>query len=155
MTSLERFGIYKGEGRYHEETIYTMALIYSLINTEINNYLKKFDLSVGKLNILIAVKHHGKDIGMPQVEISKHLIVTPSNMTKLIDKLEQQGLVTRSALEGDRRVNIINITKEGIDLVDMVWIGYNAILKEAINKIEVDKQKQISDLMIEWFEKMV
>jgi len=152
IKDLKRFGVYKGEGKYHEEIVYSLALLYNVINGEISGYLKPYDLSIGKLNILIAIKHHGGDHGIRQVEISEHLIVTPSNMTKMIDKLEGDGLVARSALEGDRRVNIVKITQKGTDLLDSIWEGYNAKLKESVSGLAQDKQKQLAALLTEWFE---
>jgi DNA-binding MarR family transcriptional regulator len=151
MTDLSKFGVYKGEGRYHEEIVYSLALLYNVISTDITNYLKKYGLSIGKMNILIAIKHHGGNEGIRQVEVSQHLIVTPSNMTKMIDKLESGGLVARSALEGDRRVNIVKITKKGASLLDSVWEGYNDVLKQAIIGLNKDKQKQLASLLTEWF----
>lgn len=151
---LKTFGISAGEGRYHEEIIYCLALLYNIVNADIANYLKKYDLTIGKLNILIAVKHHGKEEGIPQVRVSKHLIVTPSNMTKMIDKLEKDELVVRLALQGDRRVNIIKITRKGSDLLDSIWEGYNQILKSSISCLPQEKQKQLSGLLTEWFEKV-
>ena len=152
MTDLSKFGIFKGEGRYHEEIVYSLALIYNVISGDITNYLKGHDLSMGKMNILIAIKHHGGDEGIRQVEVSQHLIVTPSNMTKMIDKLENERLVTRSALVGDRRVNIVKITKKGSDLLDSIWEGYNDQLKQATGSLNKDKQKQLASLLTEWFE---
>lgn len=154
MADLQGYGIYKGEGRIHEEVIYSMALIYNLVNTEIASYLRDFNLSAGKLNILIAIRHQGKGEGLTQVEISKHLIVTPSNMTKMLDKLEKDGLVERKALEGDRRVNIINVTKKGEKLLDGIWDGYNLVLKSLVGKIIQEKQKHLASILTEWFEKL-
>ncbi|MBP9854595.1 MAG: MarR family transcriptional regulator [Candidatus Omnitrophica bacterium] len=154
MADLKTFGIDKSAGKVHEEIVYSLALIFSIIDNRIANYLRDYDLTIGKLNILITIKHQGGPNGIPQVQVSKHLIVTPSNMTKMIDKLENDNLVTRSALEGDRRVNIVKITKKGNDLLDSVWEGYNAKVKEQISYLPKDKQKQLSELLIEWFEKI-
>lgn len=154
MTDLQRYGIYKGEGRIHEEVIYSMALLYNLVNAEISSYLRDFNLSAGKLNILIAIRHQGKEKGLTQVEISKHLIVTPSNMTKMIDKLEKDELVERKALEGDRRVNIINVTKKGMTLLDGIWSDYNLKLKGLVGKISQEKQAKLASILTEWFEKL-
>ena len=75
-------------------------------------------------------------------------------MTKMIDKLEKEEMVIRGALEGDRRVNIVKITKKGSDLLDSVWEGYNTQLKEQIHCLSKDKQKQLATLLVEWFEKI-
>lgn len=154
MTDLRTFGVSRGEGKYHEEIIYSLALLYNIVSSDITNYLKEYKLSIGKLNILIAIKHHGGEEGIRQVEVSKHLIVTPSNMTKMIDKLEKEKLVTRSALEGDRRVNIVKITPKGSDLLDSMWEGYTVRLKHAIGAISKNKQKQLAGLLTEWLEKV-
>jgi len=147
-------GFQRGEGKYHEEIIYSMALLYNIVGGDISNYLKEFGLTIGKLNILIAIKHHGGDKGIRQVQVSKHLIVTPSNMTKMIDKLEGDQLVVRSSLKGDRRVNIVKITKKGSDLLDLLWEGYTDKLTKATDCLNTDKQKQLAGLLTEWFGKI-
>jgi len=154
MVDLSIFGVSNGEGKHHEEIIYSLALIYNIISDKTEHYLKNYDLSLGKMNILIAVKHHGGKEGIRQVEISKHLIVTPSNMTKMIDKLEEGRLVERLALKGDRRVNIVRITKKGSDLLDSLWGGYNETLKGFLAGLGKERQKQLSGLLVDWFEKL-
>lgn len=155
MKDLTTFGIYKGEGKHYEEAIYSIALLYNLIGADISSYLKQYNLTVGKLNVLIAIKHHGAVKGIPQVEISKHLIVTPSNMTNMVDKLEKEGLVERLPLEGDRRVNITKITKRGSELLDKLWPGYVDVLKKQMPDLSKEKQKAIAELLVEWFQKRV
>lgn len=154
MSTLKASGIDVGKGKYHEEIIYSLAMIYNVMNNELASYFNQFDLTLGKFNILMIVKHRGKEEGIPQVEISKQLILTPSNMTKLIDKLEKDGLVTREALEGDRRVNITKITKKGSALLDQVWDGYNNKLVELTQSLEKDKQKLLSELLVTWLNKI-
>lgn len=152
MTDIRAYGVLKGEGKYHEEILYSLALLYNTINADIADFLKTYGLSVGKLNILIAIQHHGGKNGIRQVEVSKHLIVTPSNMTKMIDKLESDGLVLRSALEGDRRVNMVKVTAKGKKLLDKIWPGYQAKLKQSIKGLSLNKQKQLASLLTSWFE---
>lgn len=154
MGKLETIGVETGKGKYYEEAIYSLALIYNIITDEMTTYLSDFDLTPGKFNILLAIKHHGSNEGISQVEVSKRLIVTPSNMTKLIDKLEKDGLVSRSALEGDRRVNILKITAKGIKLLDSVWEGYNNRLKNLISSLDINQQKNVSALLVKWLENL-
>ncbi len=152
MVDLRTFGVAKGEGKYHEEIVYSIALLYNIISSDMTNFLKDYDLTIGKLNILIVIKNHGKEKGISQVDISNYLIVTAANMTKMIDKLEKDGLVERSALDGDRRVKIIRITKKGTNLLDLLWEGYNARIKESTKYLKKDQQKQLSGLLLEWLE---
>ena len=153
MVDLSTFGVPKGGDRYYEKVIYSLALLYNVLSSEIAAYLKEYNLTIGKMNILMAIKHQGGKEGIMQVEISKHLIVTPSNMTKMIHKLEKEKLVSRHALAGDRRVNIIKITPKGSDLLDLVWKGYDAKLRSLIKNMSVDQQKVLADMLMDWLNK--
>jgi len=115
--------------------------------------LAKYDLSSAKFNILLIVKHIGKEKGIAQNEISKQLLVTTSNITRMIDKLEKDKLVVRIALPGDRRVKLIQITKKGSDLLDKVWIPYKKTVDEMVGQAIIEKDKQQINAILEKFSK--
>ncbi|MFI4956502.1 MAG: MarR family winged helix-turn-helix transcriptional regulator [Gammaproteobacteria bacterium] len=147
MSLLAKYGITKGD--HDEEACYILALIYNVIHDDISTYLNQFDLSVGKFNILVALQRNG-GTAIKQVDISKHLIVSPSNMTKLIDKLEVSGFVTRTHLEGDRRVKLINITKNGLSLVEKIWEGHQKIIISKMKGFTPSDRKNLSALLTQW-----
>ena len=151
MTDLKQYGICSDGKKIHEELVYTTALIYNLLNSEITNYLAKYNLTPGKLNVLVAIRHHGGNDGLIQIQISRHLIVTKSNMTKHLDKLEKEGMITRSSKPGDRRVKIIKVTKKAEELLDGIWDEYNKRLKSLVSDLDQDKQKQLAGLLLDWF----
>ena len=150
MNHLKKYGVQGGPGKYYEEAIYSVALLYSIIDDNLSAYLRTFGMTLGKFNILMAVKHQGGEVGISQVDVSKHLIVTPSNMSKLIDKLESDGLVNRTPLEGDRRVHILKITAQGSKLLDDIWPGYVEKLKGLYGVLKGEKQKTLAYLLGEW-----
>jgi len=152
---LEQFGIHMEEGKYHEAMTFTVALLFNVIHQKTGDYLKKYDLNPSKLNILMAIRYHGKKEGLRQVELSKHLLLTPSNMTKMIDKLQKEGLVNRVNLDGDRRVNIIKISKKAEALLDSLWGGFNALLMDMAKDMNKAEQKQLANLMANWFMALV
>jgi DNA-binding MarR family transcriptional regulator len=47
-------------------------------------------------------------------QLSRTLYVTPGNVTSVVDKLEEKGLVERVAKQGDRRVRLVKLTDEGL-----------------------------------------
>jgi DNA-binding MarR family transcriptional regulator len=49
----------------------------------------------------------------PMGELAQHMHCDNSNITGIVDRLEERGLVERRAAEGDRRVKIIALTKAG------------------------------------------
>src|SRR3954451_14974278 len=46
-------------------------------------------------------------------ELAQALFCDNSNVTGIVDRLEERGLVTREAAQGDRRVKLLVLTKEG------------------------------------------
>jgi MarR family transcriptional regulator, organic hydroperoxide resistance regulator len=46
-------------------------------------------------------------------DLAQSLFCDNSNVTWIVDRLEERGLVTREAAEGDRRVKLLVLTKEG------------------------------------------
>lgn len=155
MEYFKNLGFDVGKGRYHEEAVYGVALLFNLINTEINNYLKDFDLTSAKFNVLMTIKHLGGPQGISQVEISRKLIVTASNMTRLLDKLEKEKFVHRVAQEGDRRINIIKVSEKASRLLDEVWPGYQKTLQQLISQLDENEQKGISQLLLKWFSRLI
>jgi DNA-binding MarR family transcriptional regulator len=46
-------------------------------------------------------------------ELAQALYCDNSNVTGIVDRLEKRGLLTREPAEGDRRVKLLTLTKEG------------------------------------------
>ncbi|MEI7475513.1 MAG: MarR family transcriptional regulator [bacterium] len=154
MEKVKPFGIDFENDNYAENTVYGMAAVFSLIEKEVEEILKPYNLSTAKFNALMIIKHQGGDDGLSQVEIGKKLIVTASNMTKLLDRLTKENLIIREAQKGDRRVNIIKITQKGSELLDEAWPSYLQKIKELTGLLENQELKQISEILGKWFEKL-
>lgn len=148
MTYFETFGIDVGKGKYHEETIYSIVLAFNLLNNEMTAYLKDFNLTPAQFNVLMVIKHQGRQNGLSQVEISKKLIVTASNMTRLLDKLEEENLIERLSQEDDRRVKVIKVTEKGSKFLDAVWPGYNQQLEKLAGHLNSNEQKDVSKILV-------
>jgi MarR family transcriptional regulator, organic hydroperoxide resistance regulator len=69
---------------------------------------RELDLSPPQL-IALRFLHDGK----PMSELAEVMHCDNSNVTGLVDRLEQRGLVERRAAEHDRRVKLLDLTAEG------------------------------------------
>ena len=54
----------------------------------------------------------------PMGELAQHMHCDSSNITGIVDRLEERGLVERQAAERDRRVKLVALTAEGEALRD-------------------------------------
>lgn len=132
MSILQDLGIRDHQNRAKEELVYNISYCYSLIESTITDALKPFGLTPVKMNALIIIKHAGPGWGMSQSELSKRMVVTAGNITRLIDRLQKEGLVERTALSNDRRVNLIKVTNKGSNALDRAWPVYIKAVNDMI-----------------------
>jgi DNA-binding MarR family transcriptional regulator len=78
--------------------------------------LKPYELHSAQYNVLRILRGAGTD-GLPCGEIGARMVTYDPDITRLIDRLERRGLVTRSRGQEDRRVVIVRITQAGVTLL--------------------------------------
>lgn len=84
----------------------------TLIETEIRRRLReKFDCTLPRFD-LMAQLERARD-GMVLGELSRRMMVSPGNMTALVERLVESGHISRTALPADRRVQIVALTPFG------------------------------------------
>ena len=138
----------------NRKVLYSLSIIWNSISTRLDSILSKFDLNISKFNILMIIKHIGSDEGIQQNEISKRLLVTPSNITKLLDKLEKDELITRNAKKNDRRVNLIKVTEKASRLLDNIWPIYVQETDKLTENLEKKDIKDLKNILIRWLSYM-
>ena len=70
-------------------------------------------LSFRWYDILVHLEEAGE--GLPMNEIASRILHSKSGLTRIIDNMEQAGLVRRERPEDNRRVVLVFITPEGLD----------------------------------------
>lgn len=78
--------------------------------------LKESEVSPAQYNVLRILR--GSDAGLPCGEIADRMITKDPDVTRLLDRLHGQGLVSRERWERDRRVVRAKITAQGLKLLD-------------------------------------
>lgn len=77
--------------------------------------LKDEDLSATQYNVLRILR--GSPDGLPCGEIASRMITRDPDVTRLLDRLEKRGLISRWRETQDRRVVMTRITSEGLKLL--------------------------------------
>ena len=100
--------------------VYAIARTYSLIMRKLGETYRRVGLSAAAFNLLMLLAR-GKDRhALTQRKIGQHLVVSASDLSGLVDRMEVRGLVRRAA-GADRRSKVVQITPKGATLVDKVW----------------------------------
>ncbi len=87
-----------------------------------DRFFKPYNLTTAQYNVLIILK--STEIKLSQYELSSRLVVSRSDITGIIDRLEKWGYVQRIPHNYDRRIKLIQIMKKGKDLVEKVEKEY-------------------------------
>jgi DNA-binding MarR family transcriptional regulator len=152
MDYLESFGVKAGQTQCHEELVYRIVILYSLLYDKTSTCLKKFKLTPAKMNVLMIVKHQGGETGISQVELSRRLMVTTSNLTRVLAKLQREGLIERGNIKEDLRFKTIQVTPKASKLLDKVWPGYTRSLVELTSGLPEEKKQDLCVTLSQWMD---
>ena len=92
----------------------TIALLRtaSVVSRRFARVVEPYSLSLAQYNVLRILRGAGPE-GLPTLAIRDRMIDEGSTVTRLLDKLEQAGLVTRDRSRPDRRQVLCQITPAG------------------------------------------
>lgn len=93
---------------------YTSAFLDNIAN----KILKPYNISEQQYNILRILRGAGKEITVNTIK--ERMIQKSPNSTRLMDKLCDKNLINRVRCESDRRVVYIEISKEGLELLEKI-----------------------------------
>jgi DNA-binding MarR family transcriptional regulator len=114
----QRLKMSKFESPLQEATLALMAAA-SELRSNIDRVLAEANLTGEQFNILRILRGAGAK-GHPSGEIGCRMIDRSPDITRRIDALEKQGLVTRKRSTDDRRIVQVHITKKGLATLDAI-----------------------------------
>lgn len=84
----------------------------TLIEKRIRSYLKgEFDSTLPRFDVLAALSREQSWVTMS--ELTAHLLVSNGNVTGLVNRLVEDGLIARQVDPEDRRSQLVMLTPEG------------------------------------------
>jgi DNA-binding MarR family transcriptional regulator len=83
-----------------------------IVSTAMDRALRPLGLTFARYEVLMLLRF-ARQGALPITRVGERLMVHPTGITKLVDKLEEQGLVRREANPNDRRGTLAHITPEG------------------------------------------
>ena len=89
-----------------------MLATTTIIEKAIRNYLKaKFDSTLPRFDVMSVLDRH--DGPMTMSELSDKLLVSNGNVTGLVSRLVEDGMMTREVDRDDRRTQRVELTRAG------------------------------------------
>lgn len=126
-------------------SIVNLNLTSDFIMQKVNFYLKRFDLSIPQKNILECLFYSNCD--MTQAQVSKFVFSSKSNISSLLNRMEEKKLIKRYENPKNKREKLIKLTKIGEDkLNELHYASINT--HEVISSIITEKEaKQLNKIL--------
>ncbi len=105
-----------------------------------------FGVTFQQYNVLRIIKGAGED-GIPSQEIGERMIERSPGMTRLLDRLEQKGLVVRTRSHEDRRVVVCVLTGESEALLGTMEGSVREVEQQAMASLDVPRLRALSELL--------
>jgi DNA-binding MarR family transcriptional regulator len=126
-------------------SLWIRFLRFSLIShKKLEAELEKSGLTPPQFYVLATIGYAG---GLPFGEIGAKMMVTVSNLTGIVDRLEEKKVVVRKRDENDRRVVHVVLTDKGAKLYKSTIPLFEKSIAEIFSNLEKPQQKELSVLL--------
>jgi DNA-binding MarR family transcriptional regulator len=103
-------------------------------------------ITIQQYNVLRILRGAGS-AGLPTLVIRDRMIHEAPGITRLVDKLEQAGMVRRERSSPDRRQVLCRITARGLDVLKEIDAAMNAADDAAVSMLSAAQQRELVHLL--------
>jgi DNA-binding MarR family transcriptional regulator len=129
-----------------QEAYLSLLRTADALETQVEAWLKEFGLTGTQYNALRILRGAGPD-GLPCREIGERMITHDPDITRLLNRLEDRGLVERTRARHDRRVIYGKITAAGLKLLREMDGPIEKHGREMLRHVGHEKLKQLIELL--------
>lgn len=131
-----------------QEVVLAIARTADLVTLPVAEVLRGSGLSTSQYNVLRILRGSAPD-GLSCGEISERMVRRDPDLTRLLDRLEANGLVERTRGTTDRRVVVATITKPALELLATLDPAVEQSLQQLLGHIPAERLRTLLDLLEE------
>ncbi|MBV8664940.1 MAG: MarR family transcriptional regulator [Burkholderiaceae bacterium] len=116
------------------------------IENEVRSRLRtEFDITLPRFDLMAQLQRHPD--GLRMGELSQRMMVTGGNITVITDQLEQEKLVARVPIPGDRRAYSVKLTVAGRRAFARMAAEHEAWIAELLAGLSLQEKDKLSRLL--------
>jgi MarR family transcriptional regulator for hemolysin len=101
------------------------------------------ELNLVQVRVLRRLARQPQSLG----QLGTELALAPPSVTRLVDRLEERGLIARRRDDEDRRKVVATLTEEGRQLVSAVPFLEGTAIRIAVDRMKVADRERIAEAM--------
>ena len=137
-----------------EEALLNIHVASTFVRGSGEKVFAKYGITDSQYNVLRILKGINPN-GHPRCEIIVRMIDKAPDITRLIDRLEKNGLVARVRDGSDRRLSITKITKKGLKLLSDIQPEIEKLMRSLKIDLTDSEWKKLSALAEKIYENYV
>jgi DNA-binding MarR family transcriptional regulator len=120
-----------------------LARLSVLIESFQNEVLEPFELTPSDYGVLAALRRSGAPYEMSPSKLYSRLERSSGGMTKILKRLDEQGLVTRSKDPEDGRGSLVALTPAGVDVQERVFNAFLSATQDLLQDVSVSELRVV------------
>ena len=105
-----------------------------IVQTRVEDVLRPFDLTFARYEALVLLGFTRRG-ALPMGKMGERLMIHPTSVTNIVDRLEAQGFVRRRPHESDRRTTLVEITERATKEVIASAFGLEALSDREVEQL--------------------
>jgi DNA-binding MarR family transcriptional regulator len=125
-----------------------LSAAYSTLTRELSaSLVEEHGLTINDYGCLLLLSRAGEE-GMRRIDLANELRLSPSGITRLLDRLEDQGLVGKGACKEDARVSYAVLTDTGLTKLRDAAPGHiDDIERQLADVLDADEMRTLTELL--------
>ncbi|MFI6511110.1 MarR family winged helix-turn-helix transcriptional regulator [Streptosporangium sp. NPDC050855] len=111
---------------------------------------RRYGLSEGDFDVLATLRRGGPPFERAPGELAAFTMVTTGAMTKRVDRLERDGLVTRRRSESDGRGRVVALTVAGRELIDRAFAEHMRNERRLLDELPPGQAARLEEILTTW-----
>ena len=128
------------------ETLDRLLRAATHIRLRLGEFLEQFALTEVRYSVLVALRAASL-AGLSQSELAERLLQSESNISTLVERMQQEGLVDRLRSDADRRKRVLLLSPSGQRLLDRIEVAKRSWAARLLRAVPADDRSTLGLLM--------
>jgi DNA-binding MarR family transcriptional regulator len=115
---------------------------------------RSLGLNSGEFDVLATLRRSGKPYRLTPTALFQSAMLSSGAMTNRLNRLEQAGHIRRIPDPQDRRSLLVELTEQGLSLIDQAFDAHINNERELLKTIPSEQLQQLDEILRQWLSQL-